>query len=57
MKMKKMISNNKACTCALLGIIGAAMGFAAAKAIIACCGECTLRCKAKKALKTFEEKM
>ena len=57
MKMKKMISNNKACTCIMLGLIGAAMGLAAAKAVIACCNGNTLRCKAKKALQTIEEKI
>ena len=57
MKMKKIISNNKACTCIMLGLIGAAMGLAAAKAVIACCSGSTLRCKAKKALQTIEEKI
>ena len=58
MKMKKIISANKLCTCMALSAMGAAMGMVIAKVIITncCCGE-KLKCKAKKAFKTMEEKI
>ncbi len=55
MRLKKMISTNKACTCMVCSAIGAVMGVALAKSMIdrCCCTE-KLKCKAKKALKNME---
>ncbi len=55
--MKKKIAANKLCTYITLTAAGAVLGMAAAKMLIqhCCCAE-KIKCKAKKALQTMEEK-
>lgn len=57
MYMKKKIAANKLCTYVMLTAAGAVIGLAAAKMLVqhCCCAE-KLKCKAKKALHTMEEK-
>ena len=55
--MKKLISTNKRCTYHTMAMIGAGIGMVAAKVLIkrCCCAE-KLKSKAKRALKTMEER-
>lgn len=62
MNMKQMVSSNKACTYMVLTALGAAAGvtagMTAAKMMVdhCCCGQ-SMKCKAKKALRTVEDKI
>lgn len=55
--MKKKIAANKLCTYTTLVVVGAMVGMVSAKMLVqhCCCAE-KLKCKAKRALKTMEEK-
>ena len=55
--MKKKIAANKLCTCISLTVVGAMLGMVSAKMLVqrCCCAE-KLKCKAKRALRTMEEK-
>lgn len=58
MNMKKMVSSNRALAYTLLTAAGAAIGMVAAKKLVTscCCAE-KMKCKAKKAIKTIENKI
>lgn len=55
--MKKKIAANKLCTYTAFTVVGAMIGIVAAKTLVqhCCCAE-KLKCKAKRALRTMEEK-
>lgn len=55
--MKRKIAANKLCTYSTLVMVGAVAGMVSAKMLVehCCCAE-KLKCKAKKALRTMEEK-
>ena len=55
MRFKKMIAANKACTCITLAAMGAMAGMIVAKVMVDHCCCCTIKGKAKKALKNMEE--
>ena len=54
MSFKKTVASNKACTCVMMGVLGAAMGCIAAKLIIrqCCCAE-RLAYRAQKAIRNL----
>ncbi|MBR6562917.1 MAG: hypothetical protein IKK70_03150 [Clostridia bacterium] len=54
MSFKKTVASNKACTCVMMSMLGAAMGCIAAKLIIrqCCCAE-RLAYRAQKAIKNL----
>lgn len=58
MSMKKMAASNKLGTYTLLTAVGAAIGMIAAKKLVtSCCCADKMKCKAKKAIKTLENKL
>ncbi len=58
MTMKKMVATNKMCVYGMMTVLGAVVGMTAAKSLINhCCTAERLKCKAKRAFKTMENKM
>ncbi len=58
MSMKKAVASNKMCAFLIAAAMGAAIGMVAGKVVIDRCSCCNdLKSKAKRALKTMEEKL